>query len=234
MFDFERGELILIDKPYRWTSHEVVHHVRKSISRHLGSKIKVGHAGTLDPLATGVLIILSGKYTKRMEEFQNMEKQYTGTFHLGKTTPSFDLETEPDEEYDISHISEKEILDAAKHFTGKIQQIPPQHSAVKIKGKRAYDYARSGEEVIIKSREIEIYSFDIPEINLPEISFDIKCSKGTYIRSVARDFGKHLHSGAHLSSLQRTAIGEYTIEDCMHPVKFREFLENIKNEFSTE
>lgn len=228
MFDFERGEIILIDKPYGWTSHEAVHHVRKSINRHLGHKVKTGHAGTLDPLATGVLIILCGKYTKRMEEFQSMEKRYSGTFHLGATTSSFDLETEIDHEYETSHIDEKLLHSAAKHFTGKIMQTPPQYSAIKIKGKRAYNYARAGEEVEIKSREVEIKSFEISEINLPEVSFDIKCSKGTYIRSLARDFGIQVNSGAYLSSLQRTAIGKFTIRDCMHPIKFREILENLK------
>ena len=234
MFDFEKGELSVIDKPYGWTSHEAVHHVRKSIARHIGKRIKVGHAGTLDPLATGVLIILSGKYTKRMEEFQSMAKRYSGTFHFGETTPSFDLETKPDKEYEISHLTEEKLLNTTKKFSGKIQQEPPQHSAVKVKGKRAYDYARAGEEVKIKSKEIEIYSFDLPKIELPEVHFDIRCSKGTYIRSIARDFGKELNSGAYLSSLCRTEIGEYELNECMHPVKFKELLENIRSEEETK
>jgi tRNA pseudouridine55 synthase len=229
MFDFDKGELILIDKPYGWTSHEVVHHVRRSINKYIGHKVKTGHAGTLDPLATGVLLILTGKFTKRMEEFMAKEKRYTGTFHIGANTPSFDRETEIDQTFETNHISEESLFNAAKAFTGKIKQTPPQYSAVKVKGKHAYDYARSGEEVELKSRDVEIYLFDITDTSLPEVGFDIRCSKGTYIRSLARDFGLQLKSGSHLSSLCRTAIGEHTIDDCMHPVKFRLLLENLKD-----
>ena len=234
MFDFENGEILLIDKPYQWTSHQVVHHVRKSIHDFLGRKVKTGHAGTLDPLATGVLIILTGKMTKKMEVFQQMSKEYSGIFTLGATTASYDLETKIEKEYPTSHITDEMINAASEHFTGRITQTPPVYSAVKIKGRRAYDYARSGEEVKIKTREVDVYKFEISKIDLPEVEFIIKCSKGTYIRSIAKDFGNYLSSGAYLSSLCRNAIGEHKINDCMHPIKFREFLDSLKSKIATQ
>lgn len=202
------GTVILIDKPLRWTSFDVVRKLRYAL------KIKkIGHAGTLDPLATGLLILCTGKMTKQIESFQSQEKEYTGKLVLGKTTPSFDLETEIDSETDITHLDEKTVLAATAPFTGIINQIPPVYSAIKVDGKRAYESARKGETIELKSREVEVRLFEITDISFPEISFRIVCSKGTYIRSLVRDFGVALGVGAYMSELRRTRIGDFTVEE---------------------
>lgn len=200
--------MLLINKPREWTSFDVVNKLRYILKTK-----KIGHAGTLDPLATGLLIICVGKMTKRIEEFMGQEKEYTGKFILGQTTPSHDLETEVTEQKDISGLTETLIRETTKNFTGKISQLPPQHSAIRIGGKRAYEFARKGEEIELKPREVEVTEFEITSIALPEISFRIVCSKGTYIRSLARDFGNTLGVGAYMSELCRTRIGPYTLEN---------------------
>lgn len=201
-------QLLLINKPVGWTSFDVVNKLRYKL------KIKkIGHAGTLDPLATGLLILCTGKMTKRIDEFQAQEKEYTGKFIIGQSTPSHDLETEVSEVKNISAISEAEIIQASKKFLGTIQQIPPLHSAIKVDGKRAYKLARKGKELELKPREVKIAAFDIVEIKKPAVSFRIVCSKGTYIRSIARDFGNALGVGAYLTELCRTRIGEFNLKD---------------------
>jgi tRNA pseudouridine55 synthase len=224
-FDFAKGKVLLFNKPYGWTSFNVVNKIRYAIKHFTGIKrIKVGHAGTLDPLATGLLIICTGKFTKRIEEFQAHEKEYTGTFILGATTPSFDLETEIDAEYPTNHITKELLIETTRQFIGSIEQTPPIFSAIKIDGKRAYDYARKNKEVIIQPKIISISVFELTNISLPKISFRIVCSKGTYIRSLARDFGKTLNSGAYLSSLKRTRIGDFHLSDALEPENFSEML----------
>ncbi len=213
-FDFIKGETLLFDKPISWTSFDVVRKVRMEVSKALGiKKIKVGHGGTLDPLATGLMIVCTGKATKRFDELIGLDKVYSGTFCLGATTPSYDLETEVDKEYDISHITEAQIKELAAEFVGQQMQTPPIYSAIKVEGKRLYEKARKGETLEIKQREVHIYSFKIDTISLPIISFTIHCSKGTYIRSIAYDFGKRLNSGAYLASLRRLQIGEFCLEN---------------------
>lgn len=204
----DEARVILIDKPFQWTSFDVVKKLRYALRLK-----KIGHAGTLDPLATGLLILCTGKMTKQIETFQAQEKEYTGSFVLGKTTPSFDLETEVDSESDITHLTKETINKVPKQFMGWIDQVPPIFSAVKVNGKRAYKSARLGEEVEIKSRKVEIKEFEITNIELPVVDFRIVCSKGTYIRSIARDFGKELGVGAYLSALCRTRIGDYKLVD---------------------
>ena len=202
------GHVILVDKPLEWTSFDVVKKLKYAL------KIKkIGHAGTLDPLATGLLILCTGKKTKEIESYQNQEKEYEGTFVLGQTTPSYDLETEPTNPVDISSITEKDIHEATKSFIGTIEQTPPIFSAVKVDGKRAYSHARKGNKVEIKSRQIRITTFEILEINLPEVRFKVNCSKGTYIRSLANDFGQALGVGAYLKQLRRTKIGSFTVDN---------------------
>lgn len=209
-FDFQAGEVLLIDKPLRWTSFDVVGKIRNSIKP---LKVKVGHAGTLDPLATGLLVLCTGKKTKTIDQLQAQEKEYTGTIHLGATTPSYDLETEIDQEFDISNITPEQIKEASKQFIGEIQQYPPSHSAIKIGGERLYEKARRGEEVERRPRTVIINSFEITDITLPLISFKVVCSKGTYIRSLAHDLGRALHSGAYLHSLRRTRSGDFLVQD---------------------
>lgn len=210
----EQGGFILLNKPYTWTSFQATKKVQYILKRHFGlKKIKIGHAGTLDPLATGLLVLCVGKYTKRIEEFQAQEKEYTGTIHLGATTPSYDLETEIDNTYPVEHINENLIYETAKSFIGEQSQIPPIFSALKINGVRAYTKAREGKEVEIKERTIHIYDFEITDIRFPEVDFRIRCSKGTYIRSIARDFGAKLNSGAYLSALCRTKIGDFKLSE---------------------
>jgi len=212
--DFKNGQVLLIDKPLDWTSFQVVNKIRGTIKKQFNlRKIKVGHAGTLDPLATGLLIICTGKFTKRIEEFQSQIKEYIGTFTIGSTTPSYDLETEINEHFTTEHITDKLIRDTTDLFTGEIDQKPPMFSAIKKDGKRLYELARAGETIEIKSRKVTISEFEITKIDLPKIEFKVVCSKGTYIRSLANDFGKALHSGAHLSSLRRTKIGNYSSKD---------------------
>ena len=214
--DFKDGKILLFDKPLEWTSFQLVNKVRWLIRKNFKiKKIKVGHAGTLDPLATGLLIICTGKATKQIEKLQGQEKEYTGSFTLGATTPSYDLETEVDKEYPTHHLSEEKIRAATQEFTGGIKQIPPVFSALKKDGKRLYEYARSGEEVEISARNVQISKFEITEINLPKVHFRVVCSKGTYIRSLAHDFGQALHSGAYLSELRRTRIGDYSVEQAL-------------------
>jgi tRNA pseudouridine55 synthase len=210
------GQIFLIDKPYRWTSFDVVNKIRYYCKRETGlKKIKVGHAGTLDPLATGLLIVVTGKFTKRIEELQAQEKEYTGTFVLGQTTDSFDLEKEPHYSGEYSHLTEQDLQQAAQKLTGAIMQTPPVFSAVKIDGKRAYEYARKDQKVEIPAKSIEVHEFTLTRISPPEIDFRIVCSKGTYIRAIARDLGLLLGCGAYLSSLRRTRIGEYSINDAI-------------------
>ena len=212
--DYKEGQVILIDKPLEWTSFQVVNKVRWLIRKSFDiKKIKVGHAGTLDPLATGLLIICTGKLTKKIDTFPAQEKEYTGTFTLGATTPSYDLETEIDCTFDISGITSEKIHEATKLFIREIQQKPPVFSALKKDGIRLYEYARSGEEVEIAFRKVTISEFEITKIELPRIDFRVVCSKGTYIRSLANDFGKALNNGAHLSGLRRTKIGDFSVEN---------------------
>lgn len=220
-FDFANGETLLIDKPYEWSSFDVVKKIRNAI------KIKkVGHAGTLDPLATGLLIVCTGKKTKTINEVQGLPKIYTGSLVLGKTTASFDLETEIKEVSTIDHITDEMLLSAVNDFTGEIDQIPPMFSAVKVNGKRAYKHARKNQVIELKSRRVQVYSFEITSVNLPEVNFEIKCSKGTYIRSLVRDLGNALEVGAYLSSLKRTAIGEYLLEDAY---ELSHFINHLKS-----
>ena len=223
--DFKNGQLLLIDKPLNWTSFQVVNKLRWHIRQKFGiKKIKVGHAGTLDPLATGLLIICTGKFTKKINEYQGQIKEYTGEFTLGATTPSYDLETEVNETFPISHITRELIELTAKQFVGEIDQIPPIFSALKKDGKRLYELARAGETTEIKSRKINIAEFEITKIDLPKVNFRVVCSKGTYIRSLAYDYGKSLNSGAHLSKLRRTKIGDFKDDDGM---KIEEFIASL-------
>lgn len=223
--DFKAGEVLLIDKPLHWTSFQVVNKLRWAIRQAFSiKKIKVGHAGTLDPLATGLLVICTGKMTKQINTFQGQEKEYTGTFTLGSTTPSFDLETEVDKTFLTEHITEDLINATTRQFIGKIEQFPPVFSAIKKDGKRLYEFARAGEDVEIKSRQVEISEFEITAINNLELKFRVVCSKGTYIRSLANDFGKALNSGAHLSELRRTRIGNFKVENALTPEDFIESL----------
>lgn len=209
-FHFEEGELLLIDKPVGWTSFDVVNHIRGVIKRYLNiPKLKVGHAGTLDPLASGLLIVCTGKMTKQIQQFQDEHKTYTGTIRLGMTTPSYDLETEPDELYTWQHITNEQVENAARTFIGIQQQYPPRFSAIKIDGKRAFKYARKDQDVEMTAREVHIMSFQITAIQLPDLYFSVHCSKGTYIRSLAHDFGKVLGSGACLTALRRTVSGNF-------------------------
>ena len=212
--DFKNGQVLLIDKPLEWTSFQVVNKVRWLIKKRFGiKKIKVGHAGTLDPLASGLLILCTGKFTKKIETFQAQEKEYVVTFHLGATTPSYDLETDVDQTFDISEITEEKIRNIVPNFLGTIEQQPPIFSAVKKEGKRLYEYARKGQEVDIPTRNVQIMTFEIIDISLPKVEARIVCSKGTYIRSLAHDFGKALNNGAYLSALRRTKIGDFSVEN---------------------
>ncbi len=223
--DFKNGQVLLIDKPLTWTSFQVVNklrwHIRKTFDI---KKIKVGHAGTLDPLATGLLIICTGKFTKKINEYQAQTKEYTGTFTLGGTTPSYDLETEIDQTFPINHINDKLIHQTTQQFIGEIDQKPPIFSAIRKEGKRLYEIARAGETTEIKTRRVTIDAFEITKINLPKVEFRVVCSKGTYIRSLAFDFGLALNSGAHLSKLRRTKIGDFNVDDAVEPLVFVENL----------
>ncbi|MFT5078353.1 MAG: tRNA pseudouridine55 synthase [Saprospiraceae bacterium] len=223
--EYQTGQVILIDKPLTWTSFQVVNKVRWLIKQHYGiKKIKVGHAGTLDPLATGLLILCTGKFTKQIETYQAQHKEYTGTITIGSTTPSYDLETEVDATFDISEISEAAIFENTKQFTGEIDQRPPIFSALKKEGKRLYEYARAGETVEIPTRKINISAFEITSIQMPEVHFRVACSKGTYIRSLAHDFGQALDNGAHLSALRRTKIGDFEVTNAISIEAFETML----------
>lgn len=233
--NFKEGEVLYFDKPLRWTSFAVVNKIRYHISRKLGvKKIKVGHAGTLDPLATGVMIICTGKATKRIEEFQYHTKEYIATLQLGATTPSYDLEKEIDATYPTEHITREMVEEVLQQFKGAIEQIPPAFSACKVDGKRAYDLARKGDEVELKPKTLVIDEIELLECNLPEIKIRVVCSKGTYIRALARDIGEALQSGAHLTGLIRTRVGEVRLEDCMQVEDFPEWLEQQEIEVINE
>ena len=213
---YKEGTVLLVDKPLNWTSFQVVNKIRWLIKQQFNiKKIKVGHAGTLDPLATGLLILCTCKYTKKIETYQAQVKEYTGTFTLGATTPSYDLESEIDQKFDISEISQEDILKKIQQFLGEIHQQPPIFSALKKNGKRLYEYAREGSKIDIPSRPVTIKEFQITKIELPCVEFRIVCGKGTYIRSLAHDFGRSLNNGAYLSSLRRTKIGEFRVEDAI-------------------
>jgi tRNA pseudouridine55 synthase len=221
--EYQEGQVLLIDKALHWTSFQAVNKMKWLLKSKLNiKKIKIGHAGTLDPLASGLLIVCTGKFTKRITEIQAQAKEYTGTFFIGATTPSYDLETGINETFPSDHISEALIRETTKQFLGEIDQIPPIFSAIKKDGKRLYEHARAGEEVEIASRKTTIYEFEITRIALPEVDFRIACSKGTYIRSMAHDFGKALGSGAHLTALRRTKIGDYDVANAMDIATFEQ------------
>lgn len=220
--DYQNGQILLIDKPLHWTSFQAVNKLKYLLINKAGlpKKFKIGHAGTLDPLATGLLLVCTGKFTKIIAELQGQIKEYTGTFFIGATTPSYDLETEIDQVFSINHIDETLILETVKQFLGEIDQKPPIFSAIKKDGIRLYEHARAGEKVEIASRKTTIHEFEITRTALPEIDFRIKCSKGTYIRSIAFDFGKAMHSGGHLIALRRTKIGDYDVENAIDITNF--------------
>ena len=225
--NFQEGVILAFDKPYRWTSFDVVGKVRWIICRHLGvKKLKVGHAGTLDPLATGVLIVCTGKATKRIEELQAGTKEYLATIRLGATTPSYDLEKPIDATYPTEHITREMVEQVLERFKGKIEQVPPTFSACKVDGKRAYKMARKGDEVELKPKTLVIDEIELTECNLPDITIRVVCSKGTYIRALARDIGQALESGGHLIALRRTRVGDFKAQDCLNPEQFKEWLEN--------
>jgi tRNA pseudouridine55 synthase len=220
------GQIILIDKPLHWTSFQAVNKMKYALINKAGlpKKFKIGHAGTLDPLASGLLLVCTGKFTKRISELQGQAKEYTGTFFIGATTPSYDLETEIDETFDTSHIDESLIHETVKQFLGEIDQKPPIFSAIKKEGIRLYEHARAGETVEIETRKTTIHEFEIIRIALPEIDFRVVCSKGTYIRSLAYDFGKAMNSGSHLTVLRRTKIGNYDVKDAIDVTLFEQSL----------
>lgn len=223
-FAFADGEILLVDKPLTWTSFDVVGKLRNTMKP---LKLKVGHAGTLDPLASGLLIVCTGKLTKQIDLIQAEDKEYTGVITLGATTPSFDLETEIDQTFDIVSITEQDIIETAKSFEGDLSQYPPAHSAVQINGERAYEKARRGEDVELKPRLVFIHEFEIEKVELPHVFFRIKCSKGTYIRSIASDFGKRLNNGAHLSELRRTMSGDFHVNNAWN---LEELIQKIKDQ----
>ncbi len=226
--DYLNGKVLLIDKPLEWTSFQAVNKIRWHIKKKFGlKKIKVGHAGTLDPLATGLLILCVGKQTKNISIYQGQIKEYTGTFTLGATTPSYDLETEIDEEFPTDHITEVLLNETTRAFLGEIDQKPPIFSAIKKDGKRLYEIARKGQTTEIQSRKVKISEFEITKIDLPKVEFRVVCSKGTYIRSLAHDFGQALNSGAHLSTLRRTKIGDFSVSDAL---SIDEFISKLDSE----
>lgn len=226
--DFLEGEVIAIDKPYEWTSFGLVAKVRWLLTQHLGRKIKVGHAGTLDPLATGVVLLCTGKATKRIDELQAQTKEYTATLRLGATTPSFDLEHDIDATYPTAHITEEAVREALCRFKGSIEQVPPAFSACKIEGKRAYKMARKGQDVVLSPKLIRIDEIELTGYRLPdEIDIRVVCGKGTYIRALARDIGLALGSGAHLTALRRTRVGDYRVEDCMTLDEATKWIESL-------
>lgn len=226
-FNFTQGELLLVNKPYNWTSFDVVGKIRNTLKP---LKIKVGHAGTLDPLATGLLIICTGKLTKQIDTFQAEEKEYTGTMILGATTPSYDMETDVEQTFDISNLTTEQITANCAQFTGDIQQYPPAHSAVKINGERLYEKARRGEEVELRLRFVTISEFEITRVELPEVDFRVVCSKGTYIRSLVSDFGKALNNGAYLSALCRTRSGGFSLGDAFEVPELVDHIRELKTQ----
>ncbi|MCD0467411.1 tRNA pseudouridine(55) synthase TruB [Flavobacterium cupreum] len=225
--EYLNGQVLLIDKPLKWSSFQAVNKLKYLLINKVGlpKKFKIGHAGTLDPLATGLLLICTGKFTKRISELQGQAKEYTGTFYIGATTPSYDLETEIDETFPTEHIDEALIHETVKQFLGEIDQIPPIFSAIKKDGVRLYEHARAGETVEIASRKTTIHEFEITRIALPEIDFRVVCSKGTYIRSLAFDFGKAMNSGSHLTVLRRTKIGDYDVKNAIDITLFEQSLQ---------
>ncbi len=224
--NYKNGKVLLIDKPLKWTSFQVVNKLRWHIKKRFKlNKIKVGHAGTLDPLATGLLIICTGKQTKSIHKYQGQEKEYIGTFIIGSTTPSYDLETEINQTFSTNHITKNLLKETIQQFTGVIQQKPPIFSAIKKDGKRLYEFARKGQTTEIKAREVTIFEFEITKIELPKIDFRVVCSKGTYIRSLVYDFGVALNSGAHLSALRRTKIGDFSVKNAFKIEDFIQLLE---------
>lgn len=223
--EFAEGQLLLVNKPYKWTSFDVVGKIRNAFKP---LKLKVGHAGTLDPLATGLLIICTGKMTKQIDNFQAEEKEYTGTMVLGSITPTYDLESEPEQLYSIDHLTPEQIHAACEQFIGDIQQYPPAHSAIKIDGERLYEKARRGEDVELRLRNVTITEFEITRIELPEIDFRVVCSKGTYIRSLVNDFGKALNNGAYLSRLRRTRSGSFVIGDAWEVMELVNTIRELK------
>jgi tRNA pseudouridine55 synthase len=224
--DYLDGQILLIDKPLHYTSFQAVNKLKYALINNKGlpKKFKIGHAGTLDPLATGLLLVCTGKFTKRITELQGQAKEYTGTFYIGATTPSYDLETQIDQEYPTEHINEALIHETVKHFLGEIDQRPPVFSAIKKDGVRMYERARAGEIVEVEARKTTIHEFEITRIALPEVDFRVVCSKGTYIRSLAFDFGKAMASGAHLTALRRTKIGDYNVENAIDVTLFEDSL----------
>ena len=229
---FLEGSTILIKKPLKWTSFQVVNKIRWLIKNYFNiKKIKVGHAGTLDPLAEGLLILCTGQSTKKIVEFQNLNKNYTGVFFIGATRPSFDLETEINSSSSIKHLKTEDLIKTKDELTGNIQQTPPIFSAVKIKGKKLYEYARAGQKIKPKKRNVSISKFNLLKIDLPKVFFEIECSKGTYIRSIANDFGKKLKVGAYLESLVRTSVGDYSLEKAISLDDFeKELIASLKNQ----
>lgn len=233
--DFKQGEIICIDKPYTWTSFDVVGKIRYMLCRKLGvKKLKVGHTGTLDPLATGVMILCTGKATKRIEEFQYQTKEYVANIKLGATTPSYDLEKPIDAIYPTEHITRELVEEVLKGFLGTIEQVPPSFSACMVDGKRAYELARKGENVQLKAKTLVIDEIELLECNIPDIVIRVVCSKGTYIRALARDIGEALQSGAHLTGLKRTRVGNTTLDDCMSVDEFTTWIERIELPDSSE
>jgi len=230
--NFEKGEILYFDKPLRWTSFDLVNKARNIIRYQLGvKKLKIGHAGTLDPLATGVMIVCAGKCTKQIDTFQYQTKEYVATLQLGSTTPSFDLETEVDGVYPTEHITEELLKETLSKFIGEIKQVPPVYSAVKINGKRAYQYARKGEEVEIKPKTLVIDEIELLSFADNVATIRVVCSKGTYIRALARDIGLELNSGAHLIALKRTRIGDVKVDDCVSIEKFESMIQAIKDDY---
>jgi tRNA pseudouridine55 synthase len=223
--EFAEGQLLLVNKPYKWTSFDVVGKIRNAFKP---LKLKVGHAGTLDPLATGLLIICTGKMTKQIDTFQAEEKEYTGTMILGAATATYDLESEPEQKFPIEHITAEQVNEACKQFIGDIQQYPPAHSAIKIDGERLYEKARRGEEVELRLRSVTISEFEITRIELPEIDFRVVCSKGTYIRSLVNDFGQALNNGAYLSRLRRTRSGNFNVADAWEVMEIFNVIRDLK------
>lgn len=214
--ELKEGGVILIDKPYKWTSFDAVNKIKRL------TKAKIGHCGTLDPLATGLLICCTGKFTKKISEYQRLPKEYTGIFHLGAVTPTYDLESEPEDFKPFEHISEEAIREVAKKFTGDIMQVPPIHSAIKKDGKRAYELARKGKDITLEARPVTIGAFEITSVKLPEVHFRVACSTGTYIRSLANDMGEELGCGAYLQELRRTKIGNFNADDALTPDQWRD------------
>ena len=231
-YKFKEGAALLVDKPLEWTSFDVVNKIRYALKKSLGiRKIKVGHAGTLDPLATGLLIICTGKFTKKIESYQGLYKVYDGTFRLGATTPSYDAETEIDKIFPIDDLTEEMIRNNTAHFTGEIEQTPPIFSAIKVDGQPLYKKARKGQSVKVKSRIVTIHDFKITDVRFPDVDFEVKCSKGTYIRSLAHEFGEKLDNGAYLTKLRRTHIGEHSLEDAWN---LDELIKHIRENYGPE